>query len=94
MTVRKIKSIKNAIYNIPLAEVLSDAKHGDHTHFEIIVCTISTEDGYEGTGYTYTGGKGGRAIFSLLEDEIKPSLKGKDATQIQDIWDSIYSKSV
>ncbi|NVK23928.1 MAG: mandelate racemase/muconate lactonizing enzyme family protein [Gammaproteobacteria bacterium] len=90
MTIRKIKSIKNAIYNIPLAEVLSDAKHGDHTHFEVIVSTIFTDDGFEGTGYTYTGGKGGRAIFSLLEDEIKPSLIGKDANQIQDIWNSMY----
>lgn len=90
MPIRKIKSIKNAIYNIPLKEVLSDAKHGDHTHFEIIVSTIFTEDGYEGTGYTYTGGKGGRAIFSLLEDEIKPMLIGADANDIQAIWNSMY----
>ncbi|MBU2918821.1 mandelate racemase/muconate lactonizing enzyme family protein [Psychrosphaera sp. F3M07] len=90
MTIRKIKSIKNAIYNIPLAEVLADAKHGDHTHFEVITCTITTTDGYEGTGYTYTGGKGGRAIFSLLEDEIKPGLIGQDASQIQQVWDRMY----
>lgn len=90
MPVRKIKSIKNAIYNIPLAEVLSDAKHGDHTHFEVVTCTIMTEDGYEGTGYTYTGGKGGGAIFSLLENDIKPSLIGKNAADIQQIWDSMY----
>lgn len=90
MAIRKIKSIKNAIYNIPLKEVLSDAKHGDHTHFEVIVCKIMTDDGYEGTGYSYTGGKGGRAIFSLLEDELKPSLIGQNADDIQSVWDQMY----
>lgn len=90
MSTSAIKSIKNELFRIPLAEVLSDAKHGDHTHFEVITTTILCQDGYEGVGYTYTGGKGGRAIFSLLEDEIKPSLLGKDASEIQSIWDSMY----
>ncbi|MEM8950377.1 MAG: uroporphyrinogen decarboxylase, partial [Pseudomonadota bacterium] len=48
--------------NVPLAEVLEDAKHGAHTHFELVIVTITTADGETGTGYTYTGGKGGRAI--------------------------------
>jgi L-alanine-DL-glutamate epimerase-like enolase superfamily enzyme len=37
--------------------VLSDAKHGDHTHFELVTVTVHTSDGLKGTGYTYTGGK-------------------------------------
>jgi L-alanine-DL-glutamate epimerase-like enolase superfamily enzyme len=88
-SLQKIKSVKVEYYQIPLAEVLSDAKHGDHTHFEIIVLRILTNDGYEGMGYTYTGGKGGRAIFSLLNDEIKPSLIGADSSAIMSIWDKL-----
>lgn len=83
----QITSIKVELYKIPLAEVLSDAKHGDHTHFELVACRIACADGTEGVGYTYTGGKGGRAIFSLLADEMKPLLVGKDSSDIFAIWD-------
>lgn len=82
-----ISDVNVAYYQVPLAEVLADAKHGDHTHFELIVCTIRCQDGTEGVGYTYTGGKGGRAIYSLLNDEMRPKLVGKDAAEIYAIWD-------
>ena len=56
-----IESIDARRFQVPLAEVLSDAKHGDHTHFELVTVTIRLDDGNEGTGYTYTGGKGGQS---------------------------------
>ncbi|MEH6550602.1 MAG: mandelate racemase/muconate lactonizing enzyme family protein [Pseudomonadales bacterium] len=74
---------------MPLAEVLADAKHGDHTHFELIVCRISCQDGMEGVGYTYTGGRGGRAIYSLLKDELTPFLIGQDANHIEHLNDQM-----
>ncbi|WP_440875976.1 mandelate racemase/muconate lactonizing enzyme family protein [Thalassotalea sp. PLHSN55] len=82
-----IDAVNIQYYQVPLAEVLTDAKHGAHTHFELIVCTIRCSDGTEGVGYTYTGGKGGRAIYSLLNDEMRPKLIGKDAAEIYAIWD-------
>ncbi|MBU2871587.1 mandelate racemase/muconate lactonizing enzyme family protein [Colwellia sp. E2M01] len=88
-TANRIAAIEVKYYQVPLAEILSDAKHGDHTHFELILCKITCEDGTEGVGYTYTGGKGGRAISSLLEDEYKPLLLGKNADQIEEIWDEM-----
>ncbi|TYK67214.1 mandelate racemase/muconate lactonizing enzyme family protein [Colwellia echini] len=88
-TANKIIAIDVEYYQVPLAEVLSDAKHGDHTHFELIVSRITCADGVKGVGYTYTGGKGGRAIYSLLVDELKPFLIGKDANEIDEIWDEI-----
>ena len=48
----KIKSVKASLYNVPLEEILVDAKHGTHTHFELITVTIETDDGLSGTGYT------------------------------------------
>jgi len=76
-------------FNLPLAEVLTDAKHGDHTHFELITVKISTRDGFHGTGYTYTGGRGGRAIASLIEQDLKPSLIGRDCIDVENIYDSM-----
>lgn len=85
----QIKSVKVERYNVPLAEALADAKHGTHTYFELIVCRIECADGTEGVGYTYTGGTGGRAIFSLLNDEFKDYLVGKDASDIHSLWDGM-----
>ena len=57
----KITDIKAQRFALPLKEVLSDAMHGDHTHFELICATITLDNGLSGTGYSYTGGKGGHA---------------------------------
>ncbi|GAF03799.1 hypothetical protein JCM21142_62481 [Saccharicrinis fermentans DSM 9555 = JCM 21142] len=73
----KIKNIKTRLFKVPLAEVLSDAKHGDHFHFELITVTITLEDGSVGTGYTYTGGKGGHAIKAMIHYDLAPALMGK-----------------
>ncbi|MEE1673648.1 mandelate racemase/muconate lactonizing enzyme family protein [Agarivorans aestuarii] len=82
-----IKSVTARLFKIPLAEILSDAKHGDHDHFELVTTTITLEDGSEGTGYTYTGGKGGYAIKAMVEHDLAPALIGKDASQIDEIYD-------
>ena len=39
----KIVSVSPRLFRLPLAEVLSDAKHGDHTHFELIVATVTLQ---------------------------------------------------
>lgn len=82
-----IKSIRARLFEVPLPEVLSDAKHGDHTHFELVTATITLDDGSEGTGYTYTGGKGGHAIKAMIEHDLAPALIGKDGEDIEDIYD-------
>ena len=69
MTGSRIASVEARVFNVPLAEVLSDAKHGDHTHFELITATVRLEDGAEGVGYTYTGGKGGHGFGEHLVGE-------------------------
>jgi len=89
MNINQIAAIDVEYYKVPLAEVLSDAKHGDHTHFELVLCRVTCADGMQGVGYTYTGGKGGRAICSLLYDEMRPFLVGKDAADIEGLWDKL-----
>lgn len=78
------------LFRVPLREVMADAKHGAHTHFELVTVTIRLADGSEGTGYTYTGGKGGHAIRAIIEHELIPFLVGKDATEIDAIYDQMW----
>ena len=85
----EIDRIDIEYYQIPLDEVLSDAKHGDHTHFELIVCKIICQDGIQGVGYTYTGGKGGQAIHSILEKELKPLLLNQNSDRIEYLNDQM-----
>ena len=84
-----IQSVEARRFQIPLSEVLSDAKHGDHTHFELITATIRLDDGSEGTGYTYTGGKGGHAIRTMIEYDLTPMLLGRDVTEIDALYDAM-----
>ena len=85
----KITSIDIQLFHVPLAEILSDAKHGDHTHFELITATIKLDDGSHGTGYTYTGGRGGRAIEAMLTHDLKPFLMGKDADDVEALYEAM-----
>ena len=84
-----ILSVEVRLFNVPLAEALVDAKHGTHTHFELVTATIQLADGSEGTGYTYTGGKGGRAIKAMIEHDLAPFLVGKDADNIEALYDAM-----
>jgi len=83
----RIKSVDCKLFRVPLPEVMNDAKHGDHTHFELITSTITLEDGSTGTGYTYTGGKGGNSIKAMVDYDIAPALIGKDGTDVEGIYD-------
>ncbi len=84
-----IVSIDARRFQIPLAEVLSDAKHGDHTHFELITATVHLSDGRSGTGYTYTGGKGGQAILAMIDHDLAPFLIGQDAGNIEALYEAM-----
>ena len=82
-----ISHIQSRLFRIPLPEVLNDAKHGDHTHFELITTTITLADGSEGTGYTYTGGKGGHAIKAMIDHDMAAALIGMDGNEVETIYD-------
>lgn len=84
-----IAAVETRLFNVPLDEVLSDAKHGDHTHFQLITATVRLADGTEGTGYTYTGGKGGHAIAAMIEHDLTPFLIGQDTTNVEALNDAM-----
>ena len=82
-----INEIDIRLFAVPLPEVLSDAKHGDHTHFELVTVTVTLENGCQGASYTYTDGKGGRAIHAMIKHDLAPALIGKDGSDIEEIYD-------
>ncbi|MEL6573391.1 MAG: mandelate racemase/muconate lactonizing enzyme family protein [Pseudomonadota bacterium] len=84
-----IENVQVRLFDVPLAEVLTDAKHGDHTHFELITTTVTLSDGSSGTGYTYTGGRGGRAIAAMIEHDLAPFLMERDGDQVETLYDSM-----
>ena len=86
---QKITEVEVRLFHIPLAEVLVDAKHGDHHFFELITATVRLSDGSEGTGYTYTGGKGGRAIAAMIEHDLAPFLRGRDAAAVEELYEQM-----
>ena len=85
----RIREIRTQLFNVPLAEVLVDAKHGAHSHFQLVLVTLSLDNGLTGSGYTYTGGKGGHAIFAMLVHDLLPLLGGMDASDIEKVNDAM-----
>lgn len=85
----RIKDLKTQYFQVPLSEPLGDAVHGLHTHFELITVTVILADGSEGTGYTYTGGFGGKAIYQVIEHDLKPWLIDRDGSQVEGLWDAM-----
>ena len=84
-----IKAVRAQLFEVPLDEVLSDAKHGDHTHFELVTVTIEAESGLSGTGYTYTGGRGGHSIRAMIAHDLAPFLIGRDAEPVETLYDEM-----
>jgi len=84
-----VKEIQTTLFRVPLKEILSDAMHGDHTHFELITCTVELDSGESGTGYTYTGGKGGHAVASMLHHDLAPWLLGQNVTDVESIHEAM-----
>ena len=70
-------------FHLPLDEVMVDAMHGDHTHFDLITARVIRGDGLEGVGYAFTGGFGGAAIKAVVDDDLAPWLVGRDAGDVE-----------
>ncbi len=89
---KTIQEVRSRYFRIPLEEQLVDAEHGFHSHFEIVTTTVTLADGTEGTGYTYTGGFGGRAIHAMVQQDFTPALIGQDARAVEHISDMLENR--
>jgi L-alanine-DL-glutamate epimerase-like enolase superfamily enzyme len=79
----RIAVVEPRLFRVPLDEVLFDAKHGAHSHFELLTVTVRLADGCTGIGYTYTGGRGGEAIRAMIAADLGPFLIGQDGSAVE-----------
>jgi hypothetical protein len=79
------------IFQVDLAPkaVRSDAIQA-FTKQETPIVRIWTDDGADGTGYSYTIGTGGSAVVALLRDYMAPWLLGRDPTMVEEIWKGLF----
>lgn len=85
----QIASVTARLFNVPLDEVLVDAKHGCHSHFHLITATVTLKDGRSGTGYTYNGGRGGHATAAVITHDLAPFLVGQEAADVEALYDAM-----
>ena len=86
----KIAVVETGHYRIPLPRVLTDSTHGEMAYFELVTVRLRGDSGEEGIGYTYTVGKGGAAICSLIQSELAPALLGADPRRSEQLWAQMW----
>ena len=86
----RIVAIDAAHYRIPLDVALSDSTHGVMTAFELITVRVRDAEGAEGVGYTYTTGRNGAAIHSILAKEIVEIAANQDADCIEYLSSKVW----
>ncbi len=87
----KITTVQTDHFRIPLPAILSDATHGEISHFALITVRVRCDDGAEGLGYTYTVGNiGGAAVHALIERDLTPVLLGADPRRIEHLWEKMW----
>ena len=74
----RIVNMEARHYLLPLSHPMTDATHGVHTEFELVALRLESDCGRSGIGYTYTIGRGGAAIRSLIERDLRDLLIGAD----------------
>src|SRR5215211_7530100 len=70
---------------------MGDAGHGAIDSEELITLRLHAE-GLVGHGYSYTIGRGGRAIQALIEHDLAPLLLGQDARDIAGLWRLMWQR--
>lgn len=81
----EIARIETKLFSVPLPEPLYDSQHGMHSHFELVTVTLFLKDGTSGVGYTYTGGRGGKAIQAMIDNDLAPVLFDQEADHVEAI---------
>ncbi|MEV5889317.1 mandelate racemase/muconate lactonizing enzyme family protein [Nonomuraea fuscirosea] len=86
----KIVGASAALVDLPVETVRTDAVQA-FVKQETIVVDLRTDDGLDGTGYSYTIGTGGRAVLSMLRDHLLPLLEGRDARDVEAAWRELFA---
>ena len=82
----RITSIEPGFYRIPLPTVLTDSMHGEMRAFELNTVRIRDSDGAEGVSYTFTVGRNGADIDTILARELPEIMDGEEADETARLW--------
>jgi len=86
-----VKIVRAEAYLVDLEpEVVRTDAIQAFTKQETIFVDIETDDGGGGTGYSYTIGTGGRAVLSLLREDLLHRLIGEDARRVEALWQKLF----
>lgn len=85
-----IKNIETGFYRVPLPTILTDSMHGVMRNFELLTVRVRDAEGAEGVGYTFTVGRNGGAIYSVLATEIAEIVAGAEANRIEWLWNRLW----
>lgn len=89
----RISSIRLSSCYLPLANPISDAKvltgrQKPMTEIAMLFAEITTADGHEGLGFSYSKRAGGPGQFAHAR-EIAPALLGEDPSDIAKLWNKL-----
>ena len=87
-----ITSVHTRCYRIPLPRTLSDAMQGRIPDFQLVTVQIEDDDGCRGLGYTYTVGRGGRAIAAMIEADLAPIIRDLTDDDIEAVWKRMWRR--
>lgn len=57
------------------------------------VAEVKTDEGIEGLGYAWSIGGGGRAMLTVLKEDLAPVLIGQDPLDHERLWEALYWKA-
>ncbi len=58
----------------------------------LIVTRITTTDGIEASGFTWTPSVGALAVKTMIVEDCHPLLKGTEVAPPEDVWDDLWSQ--
>jgi L-alanine-DL-glutamate epimerase-like enolase superfamily enzyme len=88
----RIKSIETAVLEIPLDSPIGDSQIRIDK-WGVVVVRIFTDEEIVGFGYNSNIGLGGRALKTLIDEDISPRVRGKDVFLVKRIWEEVYLQS-
>ena len=84
-----ITHVEAYLIDLPVETVRTDALQ-TFVKQETIFVEVRSDDGGEGTGYSYTIGTGGTAVLALLRDNLLPRLLGQDPRRVEAVWRDLF----
>ena len=88
-----ITAVRTTILRVPWPQTpwLKGHAFGDARNF--LVVDVETKGGITGMGYLFVFRPGMMSIAACLDECIIPRVKGKDATEIEAIWQTLYKSN-